>query len=143
MYESPSLVWQQPQLEVLPMARAEAQNGQSFIGTFGQGYEHRLVWTYGFQNDKAHERWKMTVDAATGEVLAMEDTNHYLEAKIKGGIYPSTNTGVCPATRTAAPCSRTRRCRGRTRAWRRRTTSPTARASTTGPRGVAHHHAGR
>ncbi len=97
LYETPSLVWQQPALEVIPMARAEAQNGQTFIGTFGNGYEHRLVWTYGFQREKEHERWQVTVDAQTGEVLAVEDKNHYFEAKIQGGIYPSTNTEVCPS----------------------------------------------
>jgi hypothetical protein len=97
LYETPSLVWQQPQLEVVPMARADAQNGQTFIGLFGQGYEHRLVWTYGFQREKEHERWRMTVDATTGEVLAMEDQNHYFEAKVQGGIYPSTNTEICPS----------------------------------------------
>jgi hypothetical protein len=97
MYETPSLVWQQPQLEVVPMTRAGTQNGQSFIGTFGNGYEHRLVWTYGFQQEKEHERWRVTVDATTGEVLAVEDQNHYFEAKVTGGIYPSTNTEVCPS----------------------------------------------
>jgi hypothetical protein len=95
--ETPSLVWQQPSLEVLPMARADAQSGQTFIGQFGQGYAHRLVWSYGFQQEKEHNRWQVTVDAETGEVLAVEDKNHYFEAKVQGGIYPSTNTEVCPS----------------------------------------------
>ena len=100
LYETPGDLWQQPTLEVIPEARAEQQNGQTFTGTFGQGYTHRLAWTYGFQRPGENETWKVTVDAQTGEVIAFEDTNHYLDAKIKGGIYPSTNTGICPADAT-------------------------------------------
>ena len=42
----------------------------------------------------------MTVDAQTGETLALEDENSYLDANITGGIYPSTNTEVCPNNET-------------------------------------------
>jgi trimeric autotransporter adhesin len=100
LYQTPSSLWQQPTLEILPMARADTQNGQSFIGTLGQGYSHALVWTYGFQRDGEHERWRVSVDAHSGEVLAVEDDNHYLDATIKGGIYPSTNTEICPNNET-------------------------------------------
>ncbi len=100
MYETPTNLWMQPELEIAPLARADSQNGQSFIGTVGNGYEHRLVWTYGFQRAGEHERWQVTVDAHTGEVLALEDKNHYLDAQIKGGIYPSTSTEVCPNNET-------------------------------------------
>ncbi len=95
LYETPTNLWQSPTLEIAPLARADSQNGQSFIGTFGQGYEHRLVWTYGFQRPGELERWKVTVDAHTGETLAAEDDNHYLDATIKGGVYPSTNIETC------------------------------------------------
>jgi hypothetical protein len=40
------------------------------------------------------------VDAQTGEVLAVEDSNHYFDAKLKGGIYPTTNIGICPSEAT-------------------------------------------
>jgi len=100
MYETPTNLWKQPSLEIAPLARADTQNGQSFIGTVGAGYEHRLVWSYGFQREGEHERWEVTVDAHTGEVLALEDKNHYLDAQIKGGIYPSTNTEICPNNET-------------------------------------------
>ncbi|HVG60001.1 MAG TPA: endopeptidase [Hyalangium sp.] len=99
-YETPGNLWQQPTLEVAPLAREGTQNGQTFIGTMGNGYSHALVWTYGFQEDGKHERWKVTVDAHTGELLALEDDNHYLDASINGGIYPSTNTEVCPNNET-------------------------------------------
>ncbi|HLL02677.1 MAG TPA: PepSY domain-containing protein [Myxococcaceae bacterium] len=100
MYETPTNLWKQPELEIAPLAREGSQNGQSFIGTFGVGYDHRLVWTYGFQRPGEHERWEVTVDAHTGEVIAFEDKNHYLDAQIKGGIYPSTNTEICPNNET-------------------------------------------
>ncbi|HYO54462.1 PepSY domain-containing protein [Archangium sp.] len=100
MYETPNNLWKQPELEIAPLARADSENGQTFTGTFGVGYEHRLVWSYGFQRPGEHERWEVTVDAQTGEVLAVEDKNHYLDAAIKGGIYPSTNTEICPNNET-------------------------------------------
>ncbi|NMO18906.1 endopeptidase [Pyxidicoccus fallax] len=88
---SPQQLWQQPTLEVAPVARA----GESFAGAVGTGYEHVLVYTYGFQDPNGHQRWKVTVDANSGEVLAIEDDNHYFDAQIKGGVYPTTNIGTC------------------------------------------------
>ncbi|NTX03767.1 endopeptidase [Myxococcus sp. CA040A] len=88
---SPQQLWQQPTLEVAPMA----PQGESFAGAVGTGYEHRLVYAYGFQDPDAHQRWKVTVDAHSGETLAIEDDNHYFDAQIQGGIYPSTNIGTC------------------------------------------------
>ncbi|WP_225412935.1 endopeptidase [Stigmatella hybrida] len=95
LLSTPSTLWMQPTLEVVPQVRADAQRGQTFVGTFGQGYSYNLAWTYGFQEPGELERWKVTVDAQTGEVLSMEDDNHYLDASIKGGVYPTTNVGTC------------------------------------------------
>ncbi|WP_224245000.1 endopeptidase [Hyalangium gracile] len=99
-FETPGELWQQPTLEVLSLARAEQQNGHTFTGNFGVGYNHRLVWTYGFQRTGELEHWKVSVDAQTGELLSFEDTNSYLDASVKGGIYPSTNTEICPSDAT-------------------------------------------
>jgi hypothetical protein len=88
LLETPGQLWMQPTLELAPMARADAPG-------VGEGYRHHLVWTYGFQNPGESERWKVTVDAETGEVLALEDDNHYLDATVKGGIYPLTSTEIC------------------------------------------------
>ncbi|WP_174256976.1 PepSY domain-containing protein [Myxococcus xanthus] len=93
---SPQTLWQQPTLEIAPVALA----GESFNGAVGTGYEHRLVYTYGFSEAGGNERWKTTVDAQTGEVLAVEDDNHYFDAQIKGGIYPSTNIESCTSNET-------------------------------------------
>ncbi|HZI14190.1 MAG TPA: PepSY domain-containing protein [Myxococcus sp.] len=88
LLETPGQLWKEPALELAPVAVPDAPG-------FGEGYRHQLVWTYGFQNPGEHERWKVTVDAHTGEVLALEDDNHYLDATIKGGIYPLTSTEIC------------------------------------------------
>ncbi|HET6346083.1 MAG TPA: endopeptidase, partial [Myxococcota bacterium] len=36
------------------------------------------------------------VDAHDGEVLALQDINHYLAEQITGGVYPLTSTEICP-----------------------------------------------
>ncbi|QSQ16339.1 endopeptidase [Myxococcus landrumensis] len=84
-------LWQQPELELVPTA----PQGESFAGAVGTGYSHVLAYTYGVQDPVGQERWKLTVDASTGETLAIEDDNHYFDAQITGGIYPSTNIGTC------------------------------------------------
>ncbi|MBJ6764189.1 endopeptidase [Myxococcaceae bacterium JPH2] len=89
---APNSLWQQPTLEIAPFSKDGA--------AFGEGYGHLLVWSYGFQSPGESERWKVTVDAQTGEVLALEDANHYFDASMKGGVYPSTNIGVCASNGT-------------------------------------------
>jgi hypothetical protein len=88
---TPQELWQQPTLEVAPVSR----QGEAFNGAVGTGYEHQLVYAYGFQDPNGHQRWKVTVDAQSGEVLAIEDDNHYFDAQFTGGVYPSTNIGTC------------------------------------------------
>ncbi|WP_338866363.1 hypothetical protein [Myxococcus stipitatus] len=90
LFESPASVWKEPTLEVAPVSVPNAG--------FGQGIAHQLVWTYGFQLQGEHEHWKVTVDANTGEVLALEDDNHYLDRAVRGDVYVFTNTG------TPSPC---------------------------------------
>ncbi|MCE9667141.1 endopeptidase [Myxococcus stipitatus] len=91
MLTSPQQLWQAPELRIAPIA----PQGESFAGAIGTGYAHHLVYVYGFQDPDAHQRWKVTVEAQTGEVLAVEDDNHYFESQITGGIYPSTNIETC------------------------------------------------
>jgi hypothetical protein len=88
LYESPPSLWKVPTLEIVPVAHE------------GAGFGHQLVWSYGFQLPGEHEHWKVTVDATRGEVLSLEDDNHYLDATIKGGAYVLTNTDTCTATAT-------------------------------------------
>ncbi len=94
-------VLRQPTLEILPVAPPEHQQGEGFAGPVGAGYRHRLVWTFVFQRPPAHARWEVIVDAHDGKMLAFQDLNQYADRSITGGVYPLTNTEICP---TAATC---------------------------------------
>ncbi len=91
---------QKPTLELLPAAPPEFQSGEAFAGPLGKGYSHRLAWSFVFQRPPDLARWELLVDAHSGEVLAFQDKNHYIERFIRGGIYPLTNTGICPTPQT-------------------------------------------
>ena len=84
---SPKSIWKDMSLEVVPIAQ-------------GEGFGHKLVWTYGFQDEGDEATWEVIVDAHKGEVIAIEDKNHYLDASVTGGVYPLTNTETCPTDGT-------------------------------------------
>jgi hypothetical protein len=90
----------QPRLEILPFAPQEYLDGEAFSGPLGKGYGHYLAWSFMFQRPPDDQRWELLVDAQSGEVLALQDKNHYVNRQIKGGIYPLTNTGICPTNQT-------------------------------------------
>ncbi|WP_342373814.1 hypothetical protein NVS55_20435 [Myxococcus stipitatus] len=96
---SPDEVWLGPLLEVVPVARP----GRGL----GEGMGHRLVWTYGFRLQGEHARWKVTVDASSGEVLALEDDNHYAGRAILGDVFVYTNTGLPAACQPGSRCGST------------------------------------
>ena len=81
-----------PALEIVPLA-VEGRG-------VGEGYRHALVWTWAFVRPPEHEVWEMMVDAASGEVLALQDLNHYAAEQISGGVYPLTSTEICPTAET-------------------------------------------
>ncbi len=91
---------EQPKLEIVPVAPQEYLDGEAFAGPVGKGYRHRLVWSLIFQRPPDEARWEVLVDAHSGEVVAFQDKNHYVNVKIQGGIYPSTNTEICPNNAT-------------------------------------------
>ena len=93
-------VLREPALELVPFAPPEHQKGEAFAGPVGAGYGHRLAWTFVFQRPPELARWEVTVDAADGQVLAFEDTNHYVVKQATGGVYPLTNTEICPTPQT-------------------------------------------
>jgi trimeric autotransporter adhesin len=86
----------QPALEIIPVA---AQEG-AFNGPVGTGYRHRLVWTFVFRRLPDDAAWEVIVDAHNGEVLALQDTNHYINHQVTGGVYPVTSTDTCPTPGT-------------------------------------------
>ncbi|MBP7148773.1 MAG: proprotein convertase P-domain-containing protein [Acidobacteria bacterium] len=89
-------LWAKPQLEIVPFAPAAQQSGESFAGSVGSGYGHRLAWTFGFVREGQTGSWQVTVDAQTGEILEFQDVNAYEKKKVVGGIYPVTCTEICP-----------------------------------------------
>ncbi|MEA2559798.1 MAG: hypothetical protein QOH06_1302 [Acidobacteriota bacterium] len=82
----------QPTLEIIPVSTGDGP----YDGPVGKGYKHRLVWTFEFIRPPEEARWEMIVDAHDGEVLALQDLNHYVNHSVTGGVYPLTNTGICP-----------------------------------------------
>ncbi|MET0553610.1 MAG: hypothetical protein ABW221_11270 [Vicinamibacteria bacterium] len=86
----------QAKLELVPIAPPEFQSGEGFAGAIGQGLGHRLIYSFQFQRAPEHSEWEVMVDAQSGEVIALQDKLHYIDATITGGIYPLTNTGQCP-----------------------------------------------
>ena len=84
---------QPAQLEVIPFAPAAPDKAER--AAVGQGYGHRLVWSFVFQRPPDDARWEVLVDARTGELLALQDINHYVQRQVTGGVYPVTSTEVC------------------------------------------------
>jgi len=89
-----------PALEIVPFAPPEYQHGEGFAGPIGAGYGHRLVWTFLFQRPPDLSEWEVMVDARTGDVIALQDKNEYVSKQATGGVYPLTNTGICPTPQT-------------------------------------------
>jgi hypothetical protein len=89
-------ILQPAKLEIVPIAPPEFQSGEGFAGAIGQGLGHRLIYSFQFQRAPEHSEWELMVDAQSGEVIALQDKLHYVDATITGGVYPLTNTGVCP-----------------------------------------------
>ncbi len=98
--EAVDVVLKEPALEIVPVAPQELQAGEKFDGEAGTGYRHRLVWTFEFSRPPDLARWQTMVDAHTGEVIAFQDQNLYVQRQISGGVYPLTSTGICPTVDT-------------------------------------------
>jgi hypothetical protein len=73
-------------LERIPLAR-----GQDAAATQeGRGYDFRLAWVVGAAVEGDPGSWEGLVDAATGELLAFQDTNAYAVRRVIGGVYPAS-----------------------------------------------------
>jgi hypothetical protein len=94
---SSDVMLRQPALEVMPAA---ANGSETFDGTLGNGYKHMLTWTFLFRRAPDDATWEVIVDAHSGEVLALQDTNQYISQQVTGGVYPLTNTEICPSNGT-------------------------------------------
>ena len=69
-------------MKLLPTPAQRVQEGY----TFAQGYELLPVWELVFRRGDDHPTWRARVDAMTGEVLELIDTNRY--AQVTGGYWP-------------------------------------------------------
>src|SRR5262245_18893987 len=85
-----------PRLEIVPIAPQDLQVGEGYGGPIGDGIRHRLAWSFVFQRAPQESRWEVLVDAHDGEILAFRDNNQYARKSIQGGVYPLTNTEICP-----------------------------------------------
>ncbi|HEX3131083.1 MAG TPA: PepSY domain-containing protein [Thermoanaerobaculia bacterium] len=94
---SSDVMLRQPTLEVMPAA---ASGSEAFNGNVGNGYKHLLTWTFVFRRPPDESAWEVIVDAHSGEVLAFQDTNQYISQQVTGGVYPLTNTEICPSNGT-------------------------------------------
>ncbi len=94
------IVVARPGLEIVPFAPPEHQVGEGFGGPVGQGIGHYLVWAFAFVRPPEGEVWEVLVDAHSGEVISLQDTNHYDNNEIVGGVYPVTSTEICPTDDT-------------------------------------------
>jgi hypothetical protein len=88
-------MWREPLLELIPYAPAGREIANAPGRPIGQGYGHRLVWSFRFERASELGSWEVLVDAHAGEVVAFRDVLHYAKTAIKGGVYPATNTEIC------------------------------------------------
>lgn len=89
-------VYQEPTLELVPIAASGREQAYASDGTIGGGYGHQLVWAFKFKRPPDIGRWEVMVNAHDGEILSFADTNaHAADDQIKGGVYPATNTENC------------------------------------------------
>jgi len=91
------VVSREPSLEIVPVAAPGRDNPRAPSGRPGDGYVHWLVWSFSFQRGDEPSQWEVVVDALKGEVVAIQDTSYDATRKIKGAVYPITNTEVCPS----------------------------------------------
>ncbi|HEY3176278.1 MAG TPA: putative metal-binding motif-containing protein [Candidatus Polarisedimenticolia bacterium] len=91
------VVWKEPALEILPHTPPGREIAYEKGAPAGGGYSHRLAWVFGFERAPDPGRYEVIVDAHTGEVIQFHDVVNYQERKVKGGVYPLTNTGICPS----------------------------------------------
>ena len=63
----------------------------------GDGLAFRLAWVASPVVEGDLGTWEALVDAASGELLAFEDLNHYATARVvQGGVLPESNDGMGP-----------------------------------------------
>jgi hypothetical protein len=91
----------EPQLELLAVEAGAGHPDADYTGPVARGYRHRLAWAFVFRRAPEPAKWELLVDAHDGRVLSFQDTLLAVERRIRGGVYPLSNTGTCA---TPAQC---------------------------------------
>mgnify|MGYP001492512802 CR=1 FL=1 len=81
-----------PELLLAPVLPAGESVKELFHGAAGTGYAHKLLWRYVFRIEGDQATYEVMVDAHTNRVVNVRDINRYIDARVSGGIYPTTNT---------------------------------------------------
>ena len=77
-------------LLIFPVMGDHEKAGELYKGIAGEGYGHRLAWRFTYFLEGDHQRYQVSVDAQTGEVLDYLNLTWY--ATVQGNVYPTTNT---------------------------------------------------
>jgi hypothetical protein len=93
--QSNDVILSEPRLEIVPYVSGDLNTSSE-----ERSYRHYLTWIFTFQRAPETPVWEVMVDANDGKVLAFQDTQHYVKQKISGGVYPMTNTEICPTVDT-------------------------------------------
>ncbi len=81
-------------VRLLVATTSHPRGSGAFRGPVGSGVEHRLAWRFLLRIAGEPGTWAGTVDATTGEVIALFDDTKY--AQVKGGVYPVSDDQQCP-----------------------------------------------
>jgi hypothetical protein len=77
-------------LHLLPVNIQSTRSAEGF--DFGNGRGLAKVWQFTFHRDGVLGTWRARVDAATGEMLELMDSNDYGTAAVTGGIFQNSPT---------------------------------------------------
>ncbi len=80
------------QLRLYPAMPAGDEVGERFLGARGTGYQHVLAWRYVFDVEDDDATWEVLVDAQTNRVRELHNLTVNVDARVSGGIYPTTNS---------------------------------------------------
>ncbi|MCB1560705.1 MAG: cadherin domain-containing protein [Xanthomonadales bacterium] len=81
-----------PELMLVPVLPAGEPSRELFSGLPGSGYAHKLVWRYVFRVEGDRSTYEVLIDAHSRRVVNVRDINRYVDARVTGGIYPTTNS---------------------------------------------------
>lgn len=80
------------ELRVLPVLPAGDQPAETYLGPKGAGYEHRLAWRFVFRVNGDNTTYEVLFDAHRNAIIAVRNLMVNADAKVTGGIYPTTNS---------------------------------------------------